>query len=89
MRRVEQAHLSSMTVHTADGDLFLDQSTPASFLARRRAGQTQDVWERQHFFDQARRLLHRAFGNQLQVARNIDVRWAVDLARRLAVGVVV
>src|SRR5438270_5005877 len=86
---IKQASLSGMAVHTANSDFFFDQSPTASLLTWSGTGQTQDKWEGQHLFYQACSLFHRAFRDQFQVARNVDMRGAIDLARRLAVGVVI
>src|SRR5579864_8164911 len=88
-RRIEQAGLGRMSMHTADSDFFFDEPTPASLLAWRRACQAQNIWERQHFLDQARRLFHRPLSNQFQITRNIDMRRTIYLTWWLAVRIVV
>ena len=86
---IEQASLSSMAVHSANSNFFFDQGPAAGLLTRGGTGQAEDIWEWQHLFYQARRLFHRTFRDQFQVARNVDMRGAIDLTGRLAVGVVV
>src|SRR5579875_136592 len=88
-RGIEQAGFRRVTMHAANSDLLFDQRAAARLLARRRAGQAQDIGEGQHLFDQARGLLHRAFGDQFQIAGDVDMRRAIDLAGRLTVGIVV
>ena len=87
--RIEQALFGSIAVHAANGDFFLNQSTPAGLLTGSRTGETKNIWEGQHFFDQACRLFHRTFSDQLQVAWNVDMRGAIDLAGWLTIGIVV
>src|SRR5207248_5903650 len=86
---IEQASLSGIAVHTTNSDFFFDQGSAASLLTWGGTGQAQDIWEGQHLFYQACSLFHRTFRDQFQVARNVDMRGTIDLAGRLAVGVVV
>src|SRR5579875_326436 len=88
-RRIKQAGFSSMTMHATNGNLFFNQTTTTRLLARSGTGQTQDVGEGQDLFNQARRLFHRAFSDQFQVAGDVDMCWAINLAGRLTVGIVV
>ena len=78
-----------VTVHTANSDFFLNQRATAGLLAWSRTGQAENKRERQHFFNQACGLFHRTFGDQFQVARDIDMRGAINLAGWLTVGIVV
>src|SRR5258708_8567701 len=58
-RRIEQAGLGRMSMHTADSDFFFDEPTPASLLACARACHTHDIWERHHFLHHPPPLFHR------------------------------
>src|SRR5436309_8056521 len=50
-RRIKQTYFGGMTMHTADGDFFLNQGTTAGLLTWSRAGETKNIGEGQHFFD--------------------------------------
>src|SRR5439155_14916645 len=82
-------HLARVPVALADRDLLLDETAAADLLARARTHQTECVWERQDFLHQARGLDVLPLRHELEVARDVDVRRAADLARRHAVRVVV
>ena len=76
-------------MHTADGNLLIDQGTSAGTLTGSGAGQTQNIGKWQHLFNQARRLFHRALGDQLQIAGDVDMGGTIHLAGGLTVGIVV
>ena len=82
-------HLARVAVALADGDLLFDQTAAADLLARAGAHQAERVRERKDFLHQARRFDVLPLGHELEVAGDVDVRRAPDLARRHAVGVVV
>ena len=76
-------------MHATDSNLFFDQGTTTGFLARSRAGQTQDIGKGQYLFNQASGLFHRALSDQFQVAGDIDVGRTIDLTGRLTIRIVI
>src|SRR5437867_2112538 len=81
--------LAGVAVALADRDLLLDQPAAAHLLARLGTDESEHVGERQHLLHEARRFDVLALRHQLEVARDVDVGRAADLARRHAVRVVV
>src|SRR5438552_638244 len=92
-RRRRDVHLhdelAGVAVALADRDLFFHQAAAAHLLARLRADESEHVGERQNFLDEARRFDVLPLRHQLEVAGDVDVGRAADLARGHAVRVVV
>src|SRR5438045_3399289 len=89
MWRFEQAGFGCVSMHAADGDFFFDECSTTGLLARSRAGEAEDIGEGQYFFDEACRFFHRTFGDQFEIAGDVDMGGTVYLAGWLAIGVVV
>ena len=81
--------VAGVAVAVANRDRLVYLVATAVILAWRRADATEDAWEWNGAFEDARRLAELRLSVRLQESRNVDVARALVLAWRQAVGVVV